>query len=455
MMQNQHTDVYSVSSLTRELKSLVELKYRFIQVQGEVSNLKIPFSGHAYFTLKDEGAQLKAVLFKGQARYLDKVIQDGQEILCYGRLSVYEPRGDYQIIVDSINFQGSGLLQQRFDELKRRLATEGLFDQTSKKDLPAFPREVVLITSPSGAAVHDFLKSWRNRAFPSNISIFPVRVQGENSGAEIAEAITTVGRALPDTDIIVLCRGGGSLEDLWAFNEEIVARAIARASIPIVSAVGHEIDFSISDFCADLRAATPTAAAEIIFPDRNELKEGIRYLQRGLTNSIRERIDQYQGRIDQNRRLLGDMNFLFTNSALRLDHAGLRLHAVMKKRMENCIARCREISTRLQNTSPVTKVQMQEQRLNFVTEKLGYLLQHSLGEKETMLKQQATLLDSVSPLRTMERGYSITSRIYPRTGRKTLIRDSRHLKKDDLLEIRLHKGTVKCGVIETLDSLDE
>ncbi|HIQ38344.1 MAG TPA: exodeoxyribonuclease VII large subunit [Desulfocapsa sulfexigens] len=452
MIPGQEAVVYSVSSLTRELKNLVEGKYRFIQVQGEISNLKIPFSGHAYFTLKDDTAQLKAVLFKGQSRYLEKPIKDGQQVICHGRISIYEPRGDYQIIVDNIDFKGSGLLRQRFEKLKKQLEAEGLFEQARKQEINSFPKEIVLITSPGGAAIHDFLNTWRKRSFPTHITVLPVRVQGDSAAAEIAGSIAATSRILPETDIIVLCRGGGSLEDLWAFNEEIVARAIARSTIPIVSAIGHEVDFSISDFCADLRAPTPTAAAEMIFPDGHELRKHISRLQTALTNAIYNTIDTNQYRVDQNRRLLGDMNFLFTNGSLRLDHTTLKLYTVMEKSITNGITRCNALSTRLHSHSPMARVHVQEQRLKFATEKLSYLFEKCLADKETLLGQQAALLDTVSPLQTMKRGYSITSKINPQNGKKTVIRESKQLKKDDLVEIRFHKGTVECGVIATEDS---
>lgn len=454
MIPGNDTTVYSVSSLTRELKNLVEGRYRFISVQGEISNLKIPFSGHAYFTLKDTGAQLKGVLFKGQARYLEKAINDGQQVICHGRISIYEPRGDYQIIVDSINFQGSGLLQQRFEKLKNQLGAEGLFDRERKQELTPFPKNTVLITSPSGAAVHDFLNIWRKKSFPTNITIFPVRVQGDSAAAEIAAAIASTNRTFPDTDTIILCRGGGSLEDLWAFNEEIVARAIARSKIPIVSAIGHDVDFSISDFCADLRAPTPTAAAEIIIPNGKELLLKINRFQTILTNRIHSIIDSRQYHVDQNSRLLGDMDFLFTNSSLRLDHTALKLYTVMEKRIARSAVHCKDLSARLQNNSPVAKLQIQEQRLKFAIEKLGYLFNKCFVDKEISLDRQAALLDSVSPLRTMARGYSITSKINPNNGEKTTIRKSRQLQRDDQVEILFHEGSAKCKVLTTKKTAD-
>jgi len=427
MIQSTDPAIYSVSSLTRELKYLVEGKYRFIRVQGEISNLKRPYSGHAYFTLKDSGAQLKGVLFKGQSRYLDHALEDGQQVICHGRISIYEPRGDYQIIVDNVDFQGSGLLQIRFEEMKKKLASEGLFDQVAKQQLNSYPRKIVLITSPSGAAVHDFLHIWRKKNFPTDITILPVRVQGETAASEISNAITSAHRHLPETDIIVLCRGGGSLEDLWPFNEEVVARAIARASIPIVSAIGHDVDFSISDFCADLRAPTPTAAAEMIIPDGNELKLRIQNIRNILLKKIDHRLEDLQYRVDQNHRLLGDMDFLFINNSLRLDHASHRLYAVMEKQITTATVGCNELSSRLRNSSPIQRLTEQAQKLGFATEKLGFFFHKSLADKEANLAAKAALLDSVSPLATMARGYSIVSKIDKKSGRKSIIQESAKL----------------------------
>ncbi|MBU0944424.1 MAG: exodeoxyribonuclease VII large subunit [Proteobacteria bacterium] len=451
MIPSEPSHVYSVSSLTRELKNLLEDKFRFIRVQGEISNLKRPFSGHSYFTLKDDGAQLRAVLFKGQLRYLEKDIADGQQVVCHGRISVYEPRGDYQIIIDTIEFHGSGLLQLRFEKLKNLLAAEGLFAREKKQAIPSFPKEIVLITSPSGAAVHDFLKVWRKRGFPTDIKIFPVRVQGAAAAEEIAAAMTTVNLKMETADAIVLCRGGGSLEDLWAFNEEILARAIAASRLPVVSAIGHEVDFTISDFCADLRAATPTAAAEQIFPDVAELKKQISHLLEKMAYTTWDRLDNYEKRINQNRRLLGDMRFLFTHGTLRLDHAYESLCARMRKRLETWQAQCEELAFRLHSHSPVAKVLIQEQRLHFASQKLIYLLRQNLDNKKMALGRQAALLDAVSPLATLARGYAIASKLDPETGKPTLLRESRQVEKGDRIEIRLHQGRLECGVVEVID----
>lgn len=443
-----HTNIYSVSSLTRELKNLVENKFRFIRVQGEISNLKRPFSGHSYFTLKDDGAQLRAVLFKGQLRYLEKDIADGQQVVCHGRISVYEPRGDYQIIIDTIDFHGSGLLQLRFEKLKKLLAAEGLFEKERKKVIPSFPKEIILVTSPSGAAVHDFLKVWRKRAFPTSIKVFPVRVQGAGAAEEIATALSTINLEMKTADAIVLCRGGGSLEDLWAFNEEILARAIATSVLPVVSAVGHEVDFTISDFCSDLRAATPTAAAEQIFPDTTQLVRKLTSLQEKMAYTVWDHLDNYQQRISQSSRLLGDMRFLFTNTTLRLDHSYESLLAAMRKDLQKRQTQCDDLSSRLHSHSPAAKVLIQEQRLHFATEKLLYLFRQNLDNKKMALSRQAALLDAVSPLATLARGYAIAGKRDPKTGKTTLLRDSRQVVQDDRIEVRLHQGRLECGVIE-------
>ncbi len=442
--------VYTVGSLTRELKNLVENKYRFVRVQGEISGLKRPFSGHSYFTLKDESAQLKAVLFKGSARYLDQDIADGQQVVCHGRLSIYEPRGDYQLIVDSVDFQGAGLLQQRFEKLKSQLVQEGLFAAERKKQLPKFPKEIVILTSPSGAAIHDFLKIWRKRAFPTNITIYPVRVQGAEAASEIASALMTVNREYPESDLVVLCRGGGSLEDLWPFNEEILARAIARSELPVVSAIGHEVDFSISDFCADMRAATPTAAAEALIPDVSHIKEQIQRYKSNLSGFITTLIDNNQYRVNQNRRLLGDLDFLFTNVSLRLDHVTDRLLSGMSKRLEREQNRSNELASKLQNNSPISRLRLQEQRLTFVAEKLHFHMHRSINDWQTKLGRHAALLDAVSPLATLARGYSISSKIDPVSGKRNVVQRSDELQRGDQLEVRLHKGKIECEVSKVL-----
>jgi exodeoxyribonuclease VII large subunit len=250
--------ILTVTELTKSIRGILETEFPFVTVTGEISNLRQPYSGHLYFTLKDENSQLKAVLFKTQQKYLRELPEEGQEVICRGRISVYEPRGEYQLIIDFVERLGTGELQIAFENLKLKLAQEGLFAQEAKKEIPQFPSRVALVTSPEGAALYDFLKVALQR-FPSQpIEIYPVRVQGKEAAPEICEALAVLNR-LKRSNVIVLCRGGGSIEDLWPFNEESVARAIFQSAIPVVSAIGHEIDFTIADFVADLRVPTPTS----------------------------------------------------------------------------------------------------------------------------------------------------------------------------------------------------
>ncbi len=439
--------ILTVSQISRSIRTLLEGEFRFISVSGEISNLSRPYSGHSYFTLKDEGAQLRAILFKGQQRFLAKDIKDGQQVICHGRISVYEPRGDYQLIVDSIDFHGAGVLQLQFEKLKNQLAVEGLFDQARKKMIPLFPRKIVLITSPTGAAVHDFLKVWRNRQWGATIQIYPVRVQGTGAAEEIAAAIATVNREL-DCDIIVLCRGGGSLEDLWAFNEECVARAIAGSTLAIVTAIGHEVDFTIADFCADLRTPTPTGAAEQIIPNLSILQRQILIFKRQLTILLLQKIDNYSRQVSQNRRLLGDLRLNLAHFTLKLDHTTSLLTSSMERFLQQQTLNFATVRARLEHQSPVTRMTIQRQRLAHITTKLIHQMHVFLHQKNAAFSAQAALLDSVSPLATLARGYAIVRRKQTEQKKDDIITSSRQVHRGEQIEILLHSGRLDCEVKE-------
>ena len=447
--------ILTVSQISGSIRNLLEGEFRFVRVSGEISNLSRPYSGHSYFTLKDEGAQLRAVLFKGQQRFLAEEIRDGRQVVCHGRISVYEPRGDYQLIVDTIDFHGAGLLQLQFEELKRRLAAEGLFDEERKKAIPLFPGNIVLITSPTGAAVHDFLKIWKNRGWGATIQIFPVRVQGAGAAKEIAGAITRINRIKTTStgmrpDLIVLCRGGGSLEDLWAFNEECVARAIAGSNLPIVSAIGHEVDFTIADFCADLRAPTPTGAAEQIIPDKARIQRQILLCKRQIATLLLKKITDYSRLVSQNRRLLGDLGMTLSHFTLRIDHHTSRLTHSLERLLQEQTLRLERCLSRLQRQSPVTRVAVQTERLRHATEKLIQQTQVLLQQKSATFTAQAALLDTVSPLATLARGYAIVRR--KKSGKKTeeIISSSVQVQTGDAIEIILHDGRLECEVNRTV-----
>jgi len=437
--------ILTVSQISRSIKNLLEGEFNFVRVSGEISNLSRPHSGHSYFTLKDEGAQLRAVLFKNQQRFLPKTIRDGQQVICHGRISLYEPRGDYQLIVDTIDFQGSGLLQLQFEALKKQLAAEGLFDAERKKKIPPFPGKITLITSPSGAAIHDFLKIWRNRRWNATIQVFPVRVQGVGAAEEIAQAIRRVNKEV-ESDVIVLCRGGGSLEDLWAFNEECVARAIAGSTLPVVSAIGHEIDFTIADFCADLRAPTPTGAAEQIIPDLTLLERQIRNLQQTCTTLIMEKIEDCRREINQQRRLLGNLEMTLTHLTLQVDHNTSKLLHSMESHLQVQDLRFARIMARFQQQSPMNRVTLQDQRLHYAAEILAQRMRVLLDQKSTALSTQATLLNTVSPLATLARGYAIIRRKNREKKQEEIITKSSQTLPGELVEVLLHKGRLECVV---------
>ncbi len=289
------SDVLTVAQLTQQIRLLLEEQVGEVWVEGEISNHRLHSSGHQYFTLKDERSQIQCVLFRGSGARLGQPLRDGVQVQIFGEVTVYEQRGNYQIIVQLVQPKGVGSLQARFEALKRKLAEEGLFDEEWKKPIPRFPRVVALVTSPTGAAIRDMLNILTRRAPWLRLLVFPVRVQGQGGEAEIARAVELLNRAeeigLPRPDTIVVGRGGGSLEDLWNFNEEIVARAIYESEIPVISAVGHEIDFTIADFVADLRAPTPSAAAELLAPDGAELRRHLDAMQRSLS----QRLDSHAG----------------------------------------------------------------------------------------------------------------------------------------------------------------
>ncbi|MGB9294016.1 MAG: exodeoxyribonuclease VII large subunit, partial [Desulfobaccales bacterium] len=320
-MDEELPHIYSVSSLSREIRERLESHFYLVWVSGEVSNLRLPLSGHCYFTLKDAGAQLRAVLFKGNHQHLRFKPQEGGQFLCRGRLTVYEPRGEYQLVVDYLEPLGLGALAQAFEALKTRLQAEGLFAPELKKPLPFLPRKIALVTSPTGAAVRDFLRLLRKRYANLEVLIYPVKVQGKEAAPEIVRALKDLA-TYPGIEVIVLARGGGSLEDLWPFNEEAVARAIYHCPLPVVSAVGHEVDFTIADFAADLRAPTPSAAVELVVPDKAELSRRLQRLGASLVGAARRTRVAARNHLDLVARRLPDMGRRLVDLRLKVDDQG-------------------------------------------------------------------------------------------------------------------------------------
>ena len=445
MNTSQSPAVLTVSQLTRSIKNILESDFRFVRISGEISNYKMVYSGHSYFTLKDSSAQVRAVLFKQQKRFVELTLQDGQDVICFGRITVYEPRGEYQLIVDSVELFGAGRLQKEFEQLKLRLSEKGYFASEAKKVLPPYPRKIVVISSPSGAAIHDFLKIVSIRKSPIHIQILPVKVQGKEAAGEIAKAIRTAN-ALDDIDIIVLCRGGGSLEDLWAFNEEVVAEAIHHSVVPIVTGIGHEVDFTIADFCADFRCPTPTGVAEKLIPDTHTLRQHLAALQNGLINRMQRKMSFFDQRLRHGIRMLGDMKNMFKDAELRLQLSksyfyqattiNLRLRG---DRLDACVRR-------LQAQAPSRRIELQEKHLYFLTIQLHNHIKRILERKQMALAKQASLLNSVSPLATLGRGYSIVRKLNKDDGLYKVITRSADTTIGDEVNILLHEGQLDCIV---------
>jgi exodeoxyribonuclease VII large subunit len=441
--------ILTVSELTHSIKSILESNFRFVRISGEISNFKMPYSGHSYFTLKDSSAQIRAVLFKQQKRFVDLTLQDGQDVICFGRITVYEPRGEYQLIVDSVELFGTGRLQKEFEHLKIKLSQKGYFDKEAKKQLPPFPGKIVVISSPTGAALQDFLKIVKMRNSPIQIQILPVRVQGKEAAGEIARAIKTAN-TLNDVDIIVLCRGGGSLEDLWAFNEEIVADAIYQSIVPIVTGIGHEVDFTIADFCADFRCPTPTGAAERLVPDTHVLRQHLVTLKNTLMNRMIRKLSHLEQRKRHSIRMLGNMKNLFKDSNLRLQLSESYFFQAITKNLTNKENRLEICLRRLQSQAPSNRIELQKRHIHFLAIQLQNHIQRILEKKQLVLAEQATLLNSVSPLATLGRGYSIVRKLDSRDKSYKIITSSDEVREGDDVNILLHKGQLDCVVKQSV-----
>ena len=437
--------ILTVTELTRSIRGLLETEFPFVTVKGEISNLRQPYSGHLYFTLKDENSQLRTVFFKPQQKYVRELPVDGQQVICRGRLSVYEPRGEYQLIIDYVEKLGTGELQIAFENLKLKLDSEGLFAQDRKKEIPKFPSRIALVTSPEGAALHDFLKIALHR-FPSQpIEIFPVRVQGREAAPEICAALTVLNK-LKRSDVIVLCRGGGSIEDLWPFNDERVARAIYESAIPVVSAIGHEIDFTIADFVADLRAPTPSAAAEIVVPNRQILAEHVQRLKLILAKTALNNIKDKRQRLIILRGMLVDPGNQINNYFIRLDHAVSSLVHAHSSFLSRYTLQLETLAGRLHKFSPVQQIAFKKQWLHEITRRLHFIMVQQMATKEERLRTVTALLGAVSPLGILKRGYAIVRSGPQEKPPVELIRSVKQVSIGKNLEVTLQEGRIDCEV---------
>ena len=433
--------IYTVSELTRQIKDSLEGLFPNIWVEGEISNLRIPSSGHYYFTLKDSASQIRGVMFRSQQRILPFVPEDGMSVICKGRVNVYEPRGEYQLLIENLEPKGKGALQLAFEQLKNKLQTEGLFNEERKRPLPALPGRIAIITSPTGAALRDILKIL-NRRFPNlEILIAPVKVQGDEASGEIVQALKTIN-TLEAADVIILARGGGSLEDLWAFNTEKVARAIFDSAIPVISAVGHEIDFTIADFVADLRAPTPSAAAELVVRDKQELLQMLSHYNIRLKNTLRTCLEKNRNNIGYLSRHLIDPAKRIINYQIQCDDLHLRLGKSLPRivqQRKSDIGHYREV---ILLHTPCTAMQNYRSTLGYLKKACIHTAEVLLERKRSALKNGVEKLNTLNPLNILQRGYSIT-RLLPA---QKIVKSAQQVQKGDTIDVRLSEGEVYCIV---------
>lgn len=399
-------EVLTVSELNRGIKDTLEGKFPLLWLKGEISNFKAHTSGHFYFSLKDSKAQISAVMFKGFNAGLRFRPEDGMEVIVRGKVTVYEPRGNYQIFCESMEPVGAGALQKAFEQLKAKLQAEGLFDQDRKRPLPALPKHVAIVTSPTGAAIRDMLNVLGRRFKGLRITLIPAKVQGDAAPAEVVAGIEAACR-LEDVDVLIVGRGGGSIEDLWAFNDERVARAIAASRVPTISAVGHEIDFTIADFVADLRAPTPSAAAELVVKNAADIVNQVARMARALELGFARRIAMLRAQGEGLARRLVDPQRRLQDMALRCDELAQRLEAGVGRGIEARRMRLALLRQRL--GSPLSVIGARLARIEAVSARMRTGVRHALDRKRREWARQSGLLNSLSPLKVVERGYSIVT----------------------------------------------
>jgi exodeoxyribonuclease VII large subunit len=443
---NTQRKIFSVSEITSEIKQALE-KFGIIWVRGEISNFKHHSSGHMYFSLKDAHSQIRAAFFRNNNLYLKFRLNDGLEVHVRGRISVYDPRGEYQIIVEYMEPVGLGSLQLAFDQLKERLRKEGLFDEARKKTLPLLPHKIGIVTSPTGAAIRDMMRILERRNASLHILLFPAKVQGAGSAEEIAAGVRYFNTR-QDIDVIIVGRGGGSIEDLWSFNEELVARAIYESQIPVISAVGHEVDYTIADFVADLRAPTPSAAAEMVSGARDELSATVRSLEARLHQAMRLGIERRSTTLE---RLANNRAFQVAPNMIRdlqqsFDEATLRMNQAMRRYIVALRHRERLVATRLLTIDLRQFIGRSREVMARHHQALRSGMESLLREHRSHFELAAGRLDALSPLAILQRGYSIC-----RNEKGTIIKDAAAVVPGAAVSVRLASGSLYCSVnsIET------
>ena len=446
-------DIWTVSELNEDIKSLLEEHYGFLWVEGEISNLRRPASGHVYFTLKDDKSQIRAVMFR--APYGGKTfagttpvafdLEDGLQISCRARLTVYGPRGEYQLIIDRVEPRGLGALQKAYEQLKARLQTEGLFDPARKQKIPYLPERIGIVTSPTGAVIRDILHVTARR-FPSvPIVVAPVRVQGPEAPDEIVRALNDLNR-LGGIDVIILARGGGSLEDLFPFNTESVARAIFASAIPVISAVGHETDVTIADFVADLRAPTPSAAAELAVPSREELLEQMAALFRRLLALERRDVEHRRHLVTAFANRIRDPRRVLEDQRLKLGYQTERMLSAVSRDITGGRHALERLASRLDHAGPASAVAKSRVAVDFYRKSMTSWIKSVMDASRQRLLTGQTALNALSPLGVLERGYSLTTKV----PEGWIVRDAGFLAPGEDVRVRLARGgfTARVSIVE-------
>ncbi len=433
--------VFSVSELTSALSELMEAHFGAIFIEGEITNLREPSSGHLYFTLKDSQAQLRGVVFRRQRILFDFAPEEGMQVTCRGRLTIYQPRGDLQLIIDWMEPSGRGANRIALEKLKRKLASEGLFDEERKKPLPALPQTIGIVTSPTGAAIRDILNIITKKKTKVSILLYPARVQGEQAPHEIAEGIAFFNRHKL-VDVLIVGRGGGSFEDLNAFNTEEVVRAIAASEIPVISAVGHEIDVTLSDLAADRRAPTPTAAAEIVILEREQWNTRLLDLERRLINTFRLILQDRRILLKQLEKRLTDPRHRLSLLRLRLDDSTTRLSSAMHRFLENKRHLVQRAYHHLYPFNPARTLPSLREQLSLCRENLTREMENLLRTHRHQLSRHIALLHSYNPKNVLKRGYSITLR----EGSGEIVKESSTVSKGEIVHVHLAKGKLGCEV---------
>lgn len=436
--------ILTVSQLTALVRELIEENFDHVWVEGEVSNLSQPSSGHLYFTLKDAGATLRCVMFRSSVKAIKFRLTDGLKVILRGRMTVYDQRGDYQLIGEYIEPQGFGALQLAFQQLKEKLAKEGLFAEERKKPLPLLPATIGIVTSPTGAAIHDILNVIGRRHSDLGILISPVKVQGEGAAAEIASAIADLNR-MPEIDVIIVARGGGSLEDLWAFNEEAVARAIAASKLPVITAIGHEVDITISDLVADLRAPTPSAAAELVVNSKAQLVSDCESLERRLTVAMNRELQTYRSRLEILKLSLKDPESIIERFMLKVDDLQGRMERVLSRAIDSGLQRTEAARTALMYRSPLSKISSMHDLLDKLQIQALAHLRSRIEQAKASLSESSGRLESLSPLSVLSRGYALVSS-HP-SG--SVVKGVRQLAADDDIQLQMSDGSALCLVRST------